>query len=206
MDGTINNPQWTATFDGLVGPAGQYGPMSLHKIFRMFEIGKITLGSGPAIFQTQLRLSLQTEYATYEVDQLLKDVMRRGGEGLMLRKPESVWTPHRSWNLLKLKSWLDSEALVTGYTWGKGKLEGLMGAMTVKWRGKGFELSGFTDEERYLFHEAGRSQARAGTPGTIVSNDIFSNQFPRGSKVTFRYRELTRDGIPKEARYWRTEL
>ena len=27
--------------------------------------------------------------------------------------------------------------------------------------------------------------------------------FKRGQTVTFKYRELTDDGIPKEARYWR---
>ena len=27
--------------------------------------------------------------------------------------------------------------------------------------------------------------------------------FKRGQTVTFKYRELTSDGIPKEARYWR---
>jgi len=27
--------------------------------------------------------------------------------------------------------------------------------------------------------------------------------FKRGQQVTFKYRELSDDGIPKEARYWR---
>lgn len=206
MDGTINNPQWTATFDGLrdVGPVRQYGPMSLHKICRMRELKKITLGTGPATWEPQVRLPVQTDAASEYFERFLDYIMERGGEGLMLRKPESIWTPTRTWNLLKLKPWNDSEALVTGYTWGKGKLEGLMGAMIVEWHkghGEKFELSGFTDKERELVLIDKEQGSRI--PGSVVSSSWMSEHFPRGSTVTFRYRELTRDGIPKEARYWR---
>jgi hypothetical protein len=41
-------------------------------------------------------------------------------------------------------------------------------------------------------------------PGTQVPDWIENPTFPRGSTVTFRYREVSNDGIPKEARYWRT--
>ena len=38
---------------------------------------------------------------------------------------------------------------------------------------------------------------------TVVPDWITNHTFPRG-QVTFRYRELSDDGVPKEARYWRT--
>lgn len=200
--GKITNPQWTVTLDDMrdLAPARLYDSMNFHKVCRMFELGKIVLSS-PAILQGQEKLPIQTVAANKTIKKLLNFVIEDGGEGLMLRKPESVWAPIRTWDLLKLKPWTDSEALVTGFTWGKGKLEGLMGAMTVEWQGKRFELSGFTDKERELCLYSG---PRA-LPGSIVQIDIFNPTFPRGSTVTFRYRELTNDGIPKEARYWRTE-
>jgi len=202
-DGKINNPQWTVTFEKLrdIGPKRQYGPMTFHKVTRMLELEKICL-SPPAFWQTQTRLPLHTEEALCKLNEMLVNITEIGGEGLMLRKPESVWSPIRTWDLLKVKSWLDSEALVTGFTWGKGKLEGLMGAMSVSWRNKTFELSGFTDKERFLVHSQDGSKAY-GTPGTKVPTGVVSPHFPRLLPVTFRYRELTRDGIPKEARYWR---
>ncbi len=208
MDGKINNPQWTATFEGLrdVGPVRQYGPMHFHKINRMIELGLIKL-SEPAVWQVQIKLPTSTNDATENIEIFLATITMCGGEGIVLRKPESVWTPHRTWDLLKLKPWLDSEALVTGYVWGKGKLENLMGAMIVTWRGKTFELSGFTDEERKLTGGSPEAQydnaITLGVPGAIVGDRDFNPTFPRLSFVTFRYRELTNDGIPKEARYWR---
>ena len=144
----------------------------------------------------QNRLPASTDKALEQVEALLENVTDIGGEGLIVRKPESVWLPKRTNELLKLKKLLDGEALILGYTWGKGKLEGLMGAAKVCWNGKVFELSGFTDEERRLTGEWGE-------PGSTVLDDVTNPQFPRGSMVTFRYTEVSNDGIPLKARYYR---
>jgi len=80
---------------------------------------------------------------------------------------------------MKRKSFYDDEAVVIGYTDGKGRHEGRIGALVVKYNGIMFELGGgLTDTERE-------------TPPPI------------GSVVTFRYRELTPAGVPREARYLR---
>lgn len=131
------------------------------------------------------------------MDKILSHVMSLGGEGLMLRDPRSVWFPKRGSTLLKVKRLQDAEGLVVGYRWGEGKLNGLMGSLVVQFKGKQFDLSGFTDEERKL-------SAGTGEPGEPVRPDIENRRFPRGSQVTFTYRELTDDGIPKEARFLRT--
>jgi len=133
----------------------------------------------------QYRLPLQTDRAIDELMARMDNVILAGGEGLILRKPESIWTPQRTHHLLKVKRFYDSEAMATGVNPGKGKLEGLMGSLIVFWKGKTFELSGFTDRERSL---------------TASGESKF---FPPGTLVTFKYRELTTDGIPKEARYLR---
>ena len=204
--GTINNNIWTKEFEDWrhLAPVRKYGPMSLRKICRMIELGKIDLGTW-ATWITQGVLSSSTDAALTDMGYRLDDIVRQGGEGLVLRKPDSVWTPTRTWDLLKLKPWLDNEALVTGYKWGKNDLEGLMGSLLVVWQGKEFALSGFNkkDGERYLgmMSTGGNDQ----TPGSIVDGHWGSVLFPRGSTVTFRYRELTKDGIPKEARYWRQD-
>lgn len=132
---------------------------------------------------TQKRLPMATQEANSWLHEVLNEVTDEGGEGLMLRKPEATWTPKRTYNLLKVKKLLDDEARVLGHNPGKGKLEGLMGSLMVEWNGKVFELSGFTDAERDL--------------------DALYDRFPIGSQITFRYKEVTDDGIPKEARYLR---
>lgn len=134
----------------------------------------------------------------------IERISRLGGEGIMLRDPLSCWTPARCHFLLKCKPHIDDEAIVIGYVWGKetelgSKLLGKMGSLIVSWQGKQFKLSGFTDEER---------QMPSPTLGMLHQGEIAtvaSEIFPLGSKVTFSYRELTDDGIPKEARYLRTK-
>lgn len=104
----------------------------------------------------------------------LEEVVDRGGEGLMLRAPGSVYENTRSRNLLKVKPVRYGTGLIVGKTPGKGKYRGMLGALIVEWEGKTFKLSGMTD--------ALRANPPSGT-------------------VTFKYRELSDGGVPKEARY-----
>jgi DNA ligase-1 len=137
----------------------------------------------------------------------LANVTTHGGEGLMMRAGNSVWTPERSWNLLKIKTLIDSEATVVGYTFGRetnsgSKLLGLMGALKVEWQGKYFDLSGFTDEER-RFEFGHMTEYAQDHPGEVAPAWVTNATFPRGSTVTFQYRTLTKEGLPREAKYWR---
>ncbi|KAI8809421.1 hypothetical protein BJ742DRAFT_237190 [Cladochytrium replicatum] len=80
----------------------------------------------------------------------LKRVESLGGEGLMLRKPGSMYEGRRSSTLLKVKSFYDAEARVTGYEKGKGKNEGVTGSLVcVMESGKTFKVgTGLTDAQR----------------------------------------------------------
>lgn len=83
-------------------------------------------------------------------------------------------TPH------KLKPLLDAEARVVGHVPGKGRLSGMLGALRVETpAGVRFELgSGFSDAER-------------------------RDPPPLGALVTYQYRSLSRDGVPRFASYQR---
>jgi DNA ligase OB-like domain len=165
----------------------------------------------------QIQLAHKNVDAQVEVANLLDKITSEGGEGLILRNPTSYWVPERSHACLKVKGLLDSEARVVGYVWGRqtelgSKLLGLMGALIVEWNGKRFELSGFTDEERRMT-AIGMSDRQTlnmiafeqgiNNPGEEVRDHLYNATFPRNSLVTFKYRELTTDGIPKEARFLR---
>src|SRR3990167_2372928 len=110
----------------------------------------------------------------------LDGINQLGGEGIMLRNPDSFWMPERSHNLLKLKPFKLGVGTVVDWEPGKGKYEGMLGSLTVQFVAGTFNLSGFTDDERQL-----------------------PCRFAVGSAVRFKYRELTDDGLPKEARYLR---
>jgi DNA ligase-1 len=114
------------------------------------------------------------------LDVQLKHLESSNGEGLMLRKPNSKYVGSRSSSLLKVKSFDDAEATVLAHTEGKGKYEGVTGALVVELENKiKFEVgTGFTDEQR-------------------------KNPPPIGSVITFRYQGMTIKGKPRFARFLR---
>ena len=115
-----------------------------------------------------------------ELQQWLAKVLDAGGEGLMLHRADAVYETGRSDTLLKLKPWLDAEAEVIGHSAGKGRHTGRLGALQVRTpEGKTFLLgTGFSDAQR-------------------------QNPPPIGARVTYRYRELTRTGLPRFASFLR---
>jgi len=118
-----------------------------------------------------------------DLEKELDLVLDAGGEGLMLRNPNAIWVPKRSKNVLKVKGFFDDEATVIGINIGKGKYLGMMGSLSVRWGSTEFEVGGgFTDAEREL------------------------GRFRIGDTITFKYREVTDQGVPKEARYLRSTL
>lgn len=211
--GTIKNPNMTLT----LGPdCGKWirehtnyvvGPRPFITIVPYLR--RILEGRTYVAMLEQTALATTSFKAIEMVTAMSETIYAKGGEGLILRNPLSKWEPARLHNLLKIKPFLDSEGTVTGYVWGKGKLLGLMGALKLKLdSGVELELSGFTDSERVICDVLLGIKMIAqpdgiNNPGKPVSNLWHNPLFPRGSKVTFKYRELSDDGIPKEARFWR---
>lgn len=112
----------------------------------------------------------------------LAEVLRSGGEGLMLHEAAAPYQSGRQPSLLKLKPHDDDEAVVLAHLAGAGRLQGLMGALRVR-NGAGQEFSigsGFSDAQR-----------RA--PPAV------------GSTVTYRFRGLTNAGLPRFATFLRVQ-
>jgi len=136
------------------------------------------------------------------LESIFNNYVESGGEGLMLRSPSTYYECTRSKILLKMKASNDAEGTVIGFKWGEetdkgSKLLGMLGSLTVKFGSIEFQLSGFTEQERTM------TVVDTTRPGQVVSDEVESVHFPRGSVVTFTYRELSDDGKPKEARYLR---
>ncbi len=85
-----------------------------------------------------------------ELNKRLKEVVKNGGEGLMLHRFESLYQALRNDDLLKLKPFEDDEAVVVSHIAGKGKFSGMMGALLVENRDKiRFKIGGgFSEEQR----------------------------------------------------------
>jgi DNA ligase 1 len=108
----------------------------------------------------------------------LRRVEELGGEGLMMRQPASKYVVGRSMSLLKVKTFLDSEAKVLRHLPGEGRHKGRLGALEVELaNGTRFSVgTGFSDKER-------------------------ENPPPLGSVISFRYQELSDGGVPRFPSY-----
>ena len=110
----------------------------------------------------------------------LKEITSQGGEGLMLHKVDAPITVGRSPVLLKLKPVSDAEGIVLAHIPGKGKYQGMLGALRIKTE-DGITVNigtGFTDEQRR-------------NPPAI------------GSTITYSYRDKTPNGKPRFASFMR---
>lgn len=107
-------------------------------------------------------------------------VIMDGGEGLMLKRGASAYQSGRSADLLKYKPYDDDEAVVIGYVPGKGKYENKVGSLIVSdAKGREFRVgSGLKDLDREQ-------------PPAI------------GSTITYAYTGLTKEGLPRFARFLR---
>jgi DNA ligase-1 len=168
------------------------------------------VGSTVVELLKQERLPQQPEKARYRLDKFTDELLSHGAEGVILKSPNDLWLPERTHNVIKIKPWRDAEATVIGYTTGRetdkdSKHRGRMGALKCQIPAGDFLLSGFTDAERELKWANGDSAYPwcYAHPDMDCGEGITNPMFPRGSIVTFKYRELTDSGLPKEARFWR---
>ena len=104
----------------------------------------------------------------------VREIVRLGGEGIMLRKKSEIYQNGRISTLLKAKLFEDAEAVVLAHRLGKGKFSNSLGSMQVRGE-KGIIFwigTGFTDLERKA-------------PPKI------------GERITYRYSGRTKSGIPR---------
>lgn len=107
----------------------------------------------------------------------LDGVIGYGYEGLMVKDVDAKYEKKRTKNILKVKQFYSTEAIVTGAVEGKGKYKGKLGALVlVGPNDEKYEIgSGFDDMQREQY---------------------WKNQ-PLGRIVEVKYQELTKDGIPR---------
>lgn len=138
---------------------------------RVEQIGRLVRQANvPWLFQIEQFFPVHSGILQKRLDEVVKG----GGEGLMLHLADAPYETGRSDVLLKMKPWQDAEGTVIAHQPGKGRFEGALGALRVRTaEGKTFLLgTGFSDAQRQA-------------PPAL------------GAIVTYRYRELTASGLPR---------
>lgn len=151
-----------------------------------------------------------------QLDEVLTQTLDMGGEGLVLRDPLGLWEPKRVASTLKYKPFEDAEATIVGIVAGRrGRTDqvlGKIGSLVCETRIRParqsvtFEVgTGLTMEQRELTPPAAKWAKKH--PGESIPHWEFprdlSETFRLGDQITFKYRELSDDGVPKEPRFWR---
>ena len=104
----------------------------------------------------------------------LREVEQKGGEGVVVRDPSMPYIDKRTSKALKVKSFHDAECKVIGYTKGKGKYKGLVGAIRCEM------------ENDTLFKV-----------GSGLTDNFRNNPPPIGTIITFKYQSFTKYGKPR---------
>jgi len=111
------------------------------------------------------------------LDEFERRILALDGEGVMLRKSGSLYEHKRSSSLMKVKRFQSQEVIVAGYETGKGRNQGIVGALLCQFRSKIIRV------------------------GTGLSDDL--RQIPPGigSRITISFFELTKNGLPRFPAY-----
>jgi DNA ligase-1 len=120
-----------------------------------------------------------------DLNRRLQEVVKQGGEGLILHRIDAPYRVGRSQDILKLKPHLDAEARVIGHKPGAGKYLGMLGSLKVE--GMNDSIS-----NGKIFHV-----------GTGFTDDDRSNPPPIGSIITYRFQGYTNSGLPRFSRFLR---
>lgn len=112
------------------------------------------------------------------LEALSREVLARGGEGVMVRDPAAPYEYRRVRTLLKVKPSLDTEGTVVRLLEGRGRHRGMLGAAELRLAdGKTVRVgSGFSDAQRRQFWH----------PGFV------------GTVVTIKFMTRTNGGIPRQ--------
>jgi DNA ligase-1 len=114
---------------------------------------------------------------------IMEEIAALGGEGIVVRDPDAVWTPIRTSSCLKVKPSSDGEAVVIGWTDGTpgSEFDGVIGALRLR------------DEETGVLFDVSSG----------LTMDDRRGAWRVGDRITFAYRTRSADGVPIEARYIR---
>jgi len=109
-----------------------------------------------------------------DLKRFLDEIEQKGGEGVVVRDPNAPYIGKRTSKALKVKRFHDAECEIVGYTEGRGKYRGKVGAI----------VCALQDGTRFKI-------------GSGLSDALRKNPPKIGTIITFKYKELTKKGKPR---------
>ena len=116
------------------------------------------------------------------------------GSALLTHLVASVYEGRRSGSLLKIKTFYDAEAIVVGHAPGKRRNKGITGALKYKTESGKVCLSLALFGVYSLLNPL---CSQLFNVGSGMTDKIRKNPPKIGTIITYRFQELTRDGVPR---------
>lgn len=154
------------------------------------------LGEPFSSFPCPLVFTEQTKITSFkQLETIYQDIISKGGEGIMLKHPSSVYEDKRSNYMLKYKPSFDEEAIIIDYKEGKGKYKGMLG---------GFVCKPLINKETYhiIDKDEHHEFAISGMDDEVREN--YKESHPIGTIISYEHSGKTKVGKPRFARYVRS--
>jgi len=157
------------------------------KIWEQIELPSyLKKGKCPLVLTKQYLIKSEEQLSQY-YNELVSDE----AEGVMIRAPKVEYIPKRTRLILKLKPEEEGECMIiNSHKEGKGQFEGLLGSFYCRL----IQNNKLTD--KYFYVGGMKKSIR------INYNNKKSPEYhPEGTIITFKYTEMTPEGIPRFPRY-----
>lgn len=126
-----------------------------------------------------------------ELSALLESYVDAGSEGVILHRANAMFGRGRTNNVLKLKPYMDAEAIVLAHLPGKGKYTGMMGALKVQLK------------KQSIAFDSNAARTVVFKIGTGFTDDERKSPPKIGDTITFKYHGLSKNNIPRFASFLR---
>lgn len=143
----------------------------------------------PLVFTDQIKIT-----SLEHLDKIYKDVLSKGGEGVMIKDSVSLYEDKRSDYMLKYKPCFDAEAVIVDYKDGNGKYSNMLGAFICKPLINYGNYSVIDENEDHEFCVSGMDDEVRGN---------YLETHSEGTVITYEYSGMTDTGKPRFARYLR---
>jgi DNA polymerase beta len=151
-----------------------------------YPFNKLT---SPLVFADQIVVSSEEHLDTY-----YKDILKHGGEGIMIKDPTSPYEGKRSNYLLKYKPSFDEEAIIIDYTPGQGKYKGLLGALVCRPLINHDTYSSIDMDDDHIFSISGMDDS---------IRTSYKSTHPINTIISYEHSGKTDKGKPRFGRYTR---
>ena len=160
-----------------------------------WDIIRKDMGEPYSSLECPVQIANQTKVKSHEhLDTLYQDILEKGGEGVMIKSPDSMYEDKRSNYMLKYKPTYDAEAIIIDYKKGQGKYTGLLGGFVCKQLINHDTYMSIDEMESHIFTTSGMDDA-------IRKN--YKKTHPIGTIISYECSGTTDTGKPRFARYVR---